>query len=164
MRMIELLDTSILLQLLRVPYESDSREEVEQGLGARTSAGVELFLPMASLVEAGGHVARIDNGHYRRESAIRLAKLIEATTSNVSPWRFSPLSWDEAILRELVTPGDSRLPTLVDSFAQEHLEMGDLLIVQEFRRFKENLDPAYTSVDVWTIDAALRATIDSLRR
>jgi hypothetical protein len=81
----------------------------------------------------------------------------------IAPWSFAPLDWDEPLLSELVAPTDTRAPALVDSLTRQFLEMGDLLIVAEFRRLRSNLDRRVVDVDVWTYDGELRAVIDHLR-
>jgi len=68
-----------------------------------------------------------------------------------------------AFLSELTAPTDDRAPKIVESLSRQFLEMGDLLIVSEFRRVKANLDARVVDVDVWTYDGNLRAVIDSLR-
>ena len=58
-RRVELIDTSVLLELLRVPFESDRADEAEAGLQARTAARVDLRLPLAAIIETGGHIGKI---------------------------------------------------------------------------------------------------------
>jgi hypothetical protein len=164
MRRVELLDTSIVVELLEIPGESARRDATVTELDRRAGESVELQMPIASVVEAGGHVCRIVDGHQRRECAGRLAAMVRSTLDRVAPWSFTSLDWDETLLSELVAPTDPRAPALVDSFTRQFLEMGDLLIVAEFRRLRDNLDLAFVDVDVWTYDGNLRAVIDDLRR
>ncbi len=167
-RRLELLDTSVVLELLRVPYECDRHEETVRGFEERAATGAQLHLPVAAVMQAGGHVGRIDDGFHRRECALRLSKVIEATISRTAPWSFEPLEWNDALLGELLVPGVEPevepLPILplAESLAQQHLELGDLLIISEFRRLRRNLDRRVVTVDVWTYDNGLRATVDSL--
>lgn len=159
-RRIELLDTSVLLELLRVPFESDRHEDVVPLFDERVAAGVELRLPAASLVEAGGHVARIKEGDARRSCAERLARVIEQTLDRAAPWSFEPLDWDADFLRALLVSASSGAPLMVEAFSQKLLEMGDLLILAEFRSLRSNLDSRVVDVDVWTLDGRLASAVD----
>lgn len=163
MRRLDLLDTSVVVELLLVPFESDRHEQTRVAFDERKTQGVELQMPVAALVEAGGHVGRIDNGHHRRECAIRLSRFIENTVDRSAPWSFMPMEWDEELLRELLVPEGESVPALIESLALKQLEMGDLLIVAEYERVRANLDPAVVDIDVWTYDAQLRAVVDALR-
>jgi len=135
MRQVQLLDTSIIVELLEVPGESSRHVETVTELDRRSESPIELQMPVASLVEAGGHVGRIVGGYQRRECASRLKAMVLGTLERVAPW----------------------------SFTRQFLEMGDLLIVAEFRRLRANLDRRVVDVDVWTYDGNLRAVIDDLK-
>jgi len=109
---------------------------------------------VAALVEAGGHVGRIDDGTRRRECATRLQTLIEATLDGRAPWGFAPMTWDALLLRDAISmPGAD----LVTSLTNKHLEMGDLVILAELRRLRRNLDERVVVVKLWTLDAQLPA-------
>lgn len=146
-----------------MPFESDRHDETVERLEGRGGAGVQFQLPVASVVETGAHVGRIVNGHHRRECAERLDRLVGNTLDRSLPWTFTSLQWDEDLLRELIAPTHDRLRPLHEHLATQHLEMGDLLIVAEFRRVRRNLDKRVVDVDVWTYDAALRGVINDLR-
>ena len=153
-RVVELIDTSVLLNLLGTPFESDDAADVGVELERRAREGVELRMPLAALVEAGGHVERIDDGTRRRECATRLQTLIEATLDGRAPWGFAPMTWDALLLRDAISmPGAD----LVTSLTNKHLEMGDLVILAELRRLRRNLDERVVVVKLWTLDAQLAA-------
>jgi len=155
-----LLDTSVVLELLRVPFESDRYEEAVNGLEARQAAGTQLQLPAAAILETGAHIFRIANGHHRRECAARFHRMIKSTIGRELPWTFTLLQWDEALLEELAESSDDRLQAMHLYLAKQQLEMGDLLILTEFRRIRANLDRRVVDVDVWTYDNDLRSTVD----
>ncbi|MGE3631198.1 MAG: hypothetical protein AB7P00_14935 [Sandaracinaceae bacterium] len=149
-----LIDTTILLNLLDTPFESDEAEDVQRELDRRASSGVELRVPVAALVEAGDHVGRILDGTRRRRSAERLKTLIDATLDGDAPWGFAPLNWDDTLLRDAISSDSAEL---VDSLTNKHLEMGDLVILAELRRLRGNLDPRAVEVTLWTLDQKLAA-------
>jgi hypothetical protein len=162
-RRLELLDTSIVVELLRVPFAHARYDETVETLEKRRGRGVRFQLPVASIVEAGAHVGRIGNGHHRRTCAARLERMLLNTLERQLPWTFTSLEWDEELLRELAQPSSDRVQPLREYLALQQLEMGDALIVSEFRGLRENLDRRVVDVDVWTYDAGLRAVVDHLR-
>jgi hypothetical protein len=89
--------------------------------------------------------------------------MMRATLEGTAPWSFATLEWDADFLRELIEPSDSRAPSLVDSLTANYVEMGDLLVIDEFRRLRENLDRGVIDVDIWTYDGTLRAAVDAIR-
>lgn len=161
-RRVELIDTSVLLELLRVPYESDRADEAEAGLQERTGARVDLRLPLAAIIETGGHIGKIKSQYSeeRRLCAQRFQILIEAMLQGVAPWSFTPVEWNEDFLGALLTPTGDLPLGLAESLGQKHLEMGDLTIIAELRRLRASLDTRTVTVDVWTYDTDLRSTVD----
>ena len=162
-RRVELLDTSVLVELLGLPFMSDHKEEVEAEFIQRTERGTELLLPLATIVETGQHVERVADGHQRRQCAHRFARLLQATVDREAPWSFSPTIWGPDLVAELIELREGAVPALANSLARQELEMGDLLILAEFRSLRSNLDPRARDVDVWTRDSRLRTAVDALR-
>ena len=107
-RRLELLDTSVVLELLRIPFESDRHDDALNGLEERHAEGTQLQLPAATVLETGAHIHRIENGHHRRECALRFHRMITSTVKRETPWTFTLLQWDEDLLKELAEPTDDR--------------------------------------------------------
>lgn len=162
-RRVELLDTSIVVELLQVPYEFDHLDEIALAFEEKIENRVQLHLPVASVVESGAHVSRVRDGNSRRQCALRLKQMIERTLRGEAPWSFNPVAWDDGLLGELIEPTAHKAVDFVESLASRHLEMGDLLVVTEFKRLRANLDRRFVDLDVWTLDGALRAVVDELR-
>jgi hypothetical protein len=159
-RRIELLDTSILVTLLRVPGESDNVDDVEADFEARRRAGVQFHLPVGALVEAAKHVEWIHDGNARRSCAERFHLMIERTLNRETPWTLNEVEW-EALLAGVVA--HDAAADFVESMATKYLEAGDLLILSELVQLRRNLERGHVHVDVWTLDGALRATVDALQ-
>lgn len=162
-RRVELLDTSIVVEILAIPGKSTRHDEISAEFDMRQQAGVELHLPVAAIIEAGNHVDRIANGHDRRRAAQGFSTLITATCNGTAPWSFNPLTWDPPLLQSLIAPKYTSLLPLAESLASKHLQMGDLLLVAQFLRMRGNLDRRVVDLDVWTLEATLRGVIDHLR-
>lgn len=161
-RQIMLLDTSVLLELLGTPHESDHQEKAEEEYELLISEGVELRIPMATVLETGSHVGKIDNGYNRRECAKKFDKFMRAALGAQAPWKFTPLEWDDQLVLDMLN-GYYPDVTMEVALSTRVLEMGDMAIIQEFRRLRANLDSRVVDVDVWTYDSGLRSAIDVLR-
>lgn len=160
-RRVELLDTSILVELLRVPGEYDHVDQIEQDFVLKQEGGVKFQIPAGTLIESGAHISRIDNGHQRRECAKRFHEVIWQTHAGETPWTFTELAWDDNFIYELLNPAKEH-QNITDSLATQNLEMGDLVILAEFRRLRSRLDLSVVDLDVWTQDTALRAAVDEI--
>lgn len=158
-RQIQLLDTTILLNLLGVPFESDEAEETAAEFEQRQAAGVQFHLPIGALVEAAKHVERISDGNQRRQCAQRLRALIQSTLDREAPWTITEVAW-EPLLQGIVAT-DAPVD-LVESITTEYLEAGDLLILSELMQLRRNLALGHVELDVWTYDGNLRAAVDAL--
>lgn len=84
-----LVDTSVLLEVLRVPFESDRSAEVAEEFDEHLRRGVALQIPMASVLETGSHIRRIRNGGSRRRCAKTFTLFLEQVLIERPPWRFS---------------------------------------------------------------------------
>jgi hypothetical protein len=64
-----LIDTSIFLNLLDVPYCNESMAEVVEEFKTFVEAGCTFLLPMATILETGNHIAQNGDGNLRRKTA-----------------------------------------------------------------------------------------------
>ena len=164
-RRLELLDTSVLLEILEVPYESDRSVEVIEEFQAKCDAGVELQIPMATILETGSHIRKIKvpkEPEARKKCARKFSRCLEAALKNEAPWRFKSFSWDNNVIRALLD-GQDHDYGLERSLGDGVFEIGDLTIVEEWRLSSENVSRKVYDVDVWTLDDTLRGVIDGLR-
>jgi hypothetical protein len=101
MRQLQLLDTSVVVELLQVPGEGSRYASTVAEFDKRSIPPIELQMPVATIVEAGAHVGRIVDGYERRSCAGRFMTMVQNTVTRVAPWSFTPLDWDVAFLGEL---------------------------------------------------------------
>lgn len=66
-----LIDTSIFLNLLDVPYCNEARAAVAEDFATFVEAGCSFLLPMATILETGNHIAQNGDGNLRRKTAQR---------------------------------------------------------------------------------------------
>jgi hypothetical protein len=159
---LELLDTSVLLEILDVPYENDRSATIAEEFDAKVEAGVSLQIPMATVLETGAHIRRIKEGEARRTCARTFTRFLDKTLSGTEPWSFSPFSWDADVVRALLE-GRGHDYDLERSIGDGVFEIGDLTIIEEWRLTSRNLSHKVYDVDVWTLDATLRGVVDGLR-
>lgn len=157
-----LIDTSVLLEILRVPYESDRHDEAKADYESYQHAGAEMRLPMATVLETGSHVRKIDDGKERRRCAHEFDKILRATVAGQAPWTFRDLRWTGQMLTRLLD-GEGHHYPMADSFERASFEMGDLAIVEEWRETRANLSSTHVDVGVWTYDVTLKAVIETLK-
>lgn len=157
-----LVDTSVLLEVLRVPFESDRSAEVTEEFDDHLRKGVALQIPMASVLETGSHIRRIRNGDARRRCARTFTLFLEQALIEQPPWRFSPFAWNESVIRNLLD-GEGHGYSLIRSIGDGIFEIGDLTIIEEWRIIFHNVSPKVYDIDVWTLDSTLRGIIDGLR-
>ena len=73
---IVIVDTSILLNILNVPLKSDQRPEVAERLRNYIRKGDQLFLPIATVLETGNHIAQNGDGNQKRQCALRFVEMV----------------------------------------------------------------------------------------
>lgn len=70
---LELLDTSVLLEILDVPYENDRSATIAEEFDAKVEAGVSLQIPMATVLETGAHISRSVTSQSSRSGVLHLS-------------------------------------------------------------------------------------------
>ncbi|MCE2691909.1 MAG: hypothetical protein ACK51G_10255 [Pseudomonadota bacterium] len=156
MSAIVIVDTSVLLNILDVPGRNESRAKVLAELEKLIEASNHLFIPMATIVEVGNHIAQLGNGAARRAAAERFNAEVRKALADEAPWQ--PINF----------PSYQEVLSWLDAFpdaAMRGLGMGDLSIKMEW----EGLCAKYrmSRVRVWTLDDDLagldRAVIERRR-
>lgn len=162
-RRVEVVDASILIDVINVPMEAVDRERVLLELDRKIDAGILLILPIAAVIETAQHVQRIENGALRRRCAQSLEARVQETLSRLLPWHFVPTTWDEAFVADYLQQSPPHPLGLVESLGGKLAEAGDLLLISEYRRLRESFTPSLFDVDIWTHDTKLRSTIAWIR-
>ena len=72
-----LIDTSIFLEILDVPRKATRSEQVIQELKGKIENDEILFLPMATILETGNHIAQNGDGDQRRACALKFVSLVQ---------------------------------------------------------------------------------------
>jgi hypothetical protein len=154
MATVELVDTSIMVNILDVPKMNDDRATVTRDLRAKRSSGVRLVLPVTTVIETGNHVAQIADGGRRWECANRFVEHLRLLLQHRAPWVLHELGWNADFLDTLIS-GAATGTSLVDH-AVNRVGCGDLSILAERERYRATVSPK-VSVGIWTLDAGLAA-------
>jgi hypothetical protein len=156
MRPVVFVDTSVLLNLLRVPHMDSHRDKVIDRL-SRLRQACDLVLPVTAIIETGNHIAQIARGDARGSCAERLAEVIKMSIRGEAPWVLNSVAWDSEFLESLLN-GAGTGATLVE-LARAKLGCGDLSILTEVARYRART--SRVAVSVWTLDDQLSSYSES---
>lgn len=82
-----LIDTSIFVEILAVPGMNARHRDIREELGQKIMANESLFLPMATILETGNHIAQNGDGNQRRKTAMLFVEQIQLALDGKSPFR-----------------------------------------------------------------------------
>lgn len=140
-----LIDTSIFLEILNVPKKASQSELIFQELKEKFEAGESLFLPMATILETGNHIAQNGDGNQRRICAETFVVQVTQALEGKSP--FTPISF---LKKE-------DLQGWLKEFPDEAMGgrgLGDLSIIHDWQRIcDQNLG---RRVYIWSLDKHLK--------
>ncbi|WP_372612482.1 hypothetical protein [Halomonas sp.] len=137
-----LIDTSVFVEILRVPGKATRYAEVLGVLNERLAIRrEELFLPMATILETGNHIGQNGDGRQRRACAERFVQQVSDALKGQSP--FKPVSFLKA----------DQLQAWLEEFP-DHAGRGsglaDLSIIHDWQRLCDQ--NAGRRVYIWSLD------------
>ncbi|MEW2388312.1 hypothetical protein AB0933_08115 [Streptomyces venezuelae] len=148
---VDFLDTSVLVEILDVPFMNEHRTEVLAEMDRRIRAGVRFVLPTATVIETGNHVFQVKQGQARRQCAERFMNALRQTAEGQAPWRLHERTWDAAFLGSLCDGGSTGM-TLTQHAEGQVLGTGDLSIVAERDLYASKVQ---AEVRIWTLEASM---------
>lgn len=144
MSRIVLIDTSVLLNILRVPGYDQNWESVRQQYEKHLDQEDNLLLPMATILETGSHIADIRNGAHRREWGQLFVDVVKKTYQRETPWQ--PLAFPT--LATIVSWLD-QFPDLVT----EGKGLADVTIIKDWEQERDR--HPLSRVIIWSLDKKL---------
>lgn len=139
-----LIDTSILLEILNVPNKASNFEVISNELLDKNNNGELLFLPMATILETGNHIAQNGDGRQRRACALEFVDLVDRALREEPP--FIPIHFlDQDQLKRW-------LNDFPDSATNE-VTLGDMSIIHDWERLC--MQNKGRTVYIWSLDAHL---------
>jgi hypothetical protein len=148
-RVVQFIDTSVLLEILKVPGHSSNHIEITRELESRILDGVTFVLPVTTIIETGNHIAQCDGD--RRGAAERFVRALELARTATPPWIVRDVAWDAVFLDSFVR-GDSTGSDLLTHLSNRTLGSGDVAILVEREQFTKSVA---ADVTVWTLDNLL---------
>ncbi len=140
-----LIDTSSFLEILNVPHKASQSELILQKLEEKIKAGESLFLPMATILETGNHIAQNRDGNQRRTCAGKFVNWVTQALEGESP--FTPISF---LKKE-------DLQGWLKEFPDEAMRgrgLGDLSIIHDWQKICDQ-NPS-RRVYIWSLDKHLK--------
>lgn len=141
---IGLIDTSIFVEILQVPGKCSRHKDIKAELKGKIEANEKLFLPVATIVETGNHIAQNGDGRQRRACAERFVRQVGLAYAGESP--FNPISF------EVYTTMGAWLAKFPE-FAMRGVGFADVSIVEDFEKLCSR-HPRMT-VYIWSVDKHL---------
>lgn len=139
-----LLDTSVFVELLNVPNMNAQHDTIIDKLKQKLDDDEFLFLPMATILETGNHIAQNGDGAQRRNCADSFVNQVQLALDGKSSFKPIVFPQQDALQQWLAVFPD---------FAMRGQGLGDLSIVQDWERMcKQN--PAHR-VYIWSLDQHL---------
>lgn len=151
-RRVVVVDTSVLCNVLRIPgmgNASDFDADFKT-LEGHVQAGVQLVLPLATIIETGNFVAQSTGDRHRYIE--QFVKFLDATVSGRAPWVASGHATTSALVEQMLTATPSSLKDHLGA----RIGTGDASILAEVARLRHAFGGG-TTVEVWTRDSQLGA-------
>ena len=139
-----LIDTSVFVEILNVPTKNAHHSEVLVDLETKIQNNETLFLPMATLLETGNHIAQNGDGRQRRRCAKKFVSQVQKALDERSP--FKPIRF---LTEEQLQQWLNDFPDC----AMRGYGLGDLSIIHDFDRLCQ-LSPRL-EIYIWSLDEHL---------
>ena len=89
---IHLIDTSVLCNVLSVPFrDQDKAKALSEFTRLVKQRGCSLLLPIATIYETGNHIAQSGTSNQRLAVAQKFVEFVQAALSAEPPWTLTPL-------------------------------------------------------------------------
>ncbi|OHP62433.1 hypothetical protein HMPREF2675_09830 [Neisseria sp. HMSC061H08] len=153
MNSICIIDTSIFLNILDVPSRNNDKERVIRDFEEYIqSEQVSFFLPMATVLETGNHIAQNGDGTVRRKTAQRFCDEVCKAIKGEAPYQISNFPDTGEILDWLAEFPDSAGRNKTPS-RNEGTSFGDLSIIKEYEKAKSKFP--MSEIWIWSLDSDL---------
>ncbi|MBJ7901100.1 MAG: hypothetical protein GC158_14545 [Cyanobacteria bacterium RI_101] len=121
MKIVAIIDTSILCNILNIPHMNGERKRVLEKWRELLDQNASFLLPMATIYETGNHIAHLRDGHQRRWWAELFVIQVKQSIDGEAPWQLIQLPDTREIGEWLKDFPDS---------AMRGAGMGDLSIIK----------------------------------
>ncbi|WP_314309943.1 hypothetical protein [Kingella denitrificans] len=156
MKSICIIDTSIFLNILDVPRRNNDKERVIRDLGKYIlSEKVSFFLPMATVLETGNHIAQNGDGNIRRQKAQSFCDYVRDAVKGNAPYKIINFPEDEKVILKWLaefpdSAGRNKTPD-----RHEGTSFGDFSIIKQYEQVV-SLFPM-REIWIWSLDSDLES-------
>ncbi|MFN5514835.1 MAG: hypothetical protein ACK5CA_08825 [Cyanobacteriota bacterium] len=145
MKIVAIIDTSILCNILNIPHMNGERKRVIEKWRELLDQNASFLLPMATIYETGNHIAHLPDGHQRRQWAEFFVIQVKQSIDGEAPWQVIQLPDTREIGEWLKDFPDS---------AMRGAGMGDLSIIKEWEKMQKKAP--HCRVVIWSLDCDLQ--------
>ncbi|WP_449220585.1 hypothetical protein [Tistrella mobilis] len=153
MRTVILIDTSVYLNILKVPGFDQQQQTVHADFRQYLSGNARFLLPMATIWETGNHIAHLGDGRLRRQHALRFIEDVRGALSGDAPYTATHFPERDEFLNWLTDFPDHAQRNKSDDRTSEGTSLADLSLIKEWQRLC-TLDPR-ARVVIWSLDRDL---------
>lgn len=144
---VRFIDTSIIMNLLEVPYMCQEAESVKKEFRKAVENKELLILPMSTIIESGNHIAHIRDGLKRREKALKFQEFLQKTANKEAPWTLYGLELEKEDLLSLAKD-------FPEAAQKMSMGLGDLSIIRFYEKYKSSV-PSIGHIMIWSTDRHL---------
>jgi hypothetical protein len=150
-----LIDTSVFVNLLKVPGLSQDAERVGESFLEYAQSNCTFILPMATILETGNHIAQNGDGRLRRKTAQRFCVAVNAAFADQPPYRLSEFPNIREVLEWLAEFPDKAGQNKSSTRTSEGTSFGDLSIIKEYEKCRARFP--MSELFIWSLDSDLQA-------
>lgn len=150
---IVLLDTSVYLNVLDVPGFNQDRNDILRAFADRVRRGDYFLLPMATIWEAGNHIADLPDGGRRYQYAQKLVNDVRGAIQGDAPYRATHFPDREEFLAWLSEFPQYAQRTKSNRQTREGVSLSDLSIIKEWEQTRAR--HSMSRVLIWSLDGDL---------
>lgn len=154
MSAIVLLDTSVYLNILDIPGLNQYRDAVLGEFGQKVANKDYFLLPLATILETGNHISRLNDGGNRRQFAQKMVDDVRRAMTGEAPYRPTQFPSRDEFLGWLYNFPDKAMRSKQGRRErQEGMSLSDLSIYMEWKRTCDL--NSMSRVLIWSLDSDL---------
>lgn len=150
------LDTSVLLNVLNIPKDNQSkRAEIKAQFIEKIFAGCQFIIPEVVILEVGNHISQCGDGRVRRAKAKKFVANISQSFAGTTPYQVSDFDtvgqWKQWLTEFPEYAGKNKS----SAKPNEGTSLADLSIIKEFEQLCQK--HPQQRIYIWSLDQDLQA-------
>lgn len=145
---VRFIDTSIVMNLLKIPQRCQDFEMVKKEFDKAIKQNDTMILPMPTIIESGNHISHISDGNLRRDKALKFKEFLQKTANEEAPWQLYGVNFTREDLLAIAED----FPDYAQKF---EMGIGDMSIIRFYEKYKNEI-PAIGRIMIWSTDKHLK--------